>query len=87
MRKPVSFHSVRKGSTVYLREDLPPQFGNSQTIAARNFSGMARIGHVIGEGFEQGQLRVLFPLYPEGDQRVEFNELSAAKYLEIDPFI
>jgi hypothetical protein len=84
MRVPVNHQNVKKGKPVHLRENLPPHFGNRLLINVQSHSGMERIGYVTSNGFEKGQLNVLFPLYPEGDQHVHFNELSAAKYLEVD---
>jgi hypothetical protein len=84
MRSPVNHQNVKKGKPVHLRENLPPHFGNRQLITVLSYSGLGRVGYVTSNGFEKGQLSVLFPLHPEGDQRVHFNELSAAKYLEVD---
>lgn len=80
----VNRHNVRKGKPVRLREDLPPNFGNRTLIARTSYLGEVRVGHVTSNGFEQGVLSVLFPLYPEGNKNVKLNELSAARFLHTD---
>jgi hypothetical protein len=82
----VNLSNVKKGSIVVLKRDLPlnNDLGNTHHIVAVSHYGQQRSGHVTSNGFEAGMLNVQFDLYPEGTQRVRFNELSAANYLLID---
>ena len=77
---------AQRNKAVYLTKELPAgrSFGNRRVIPAGS-SGYPTRGYITSMGFEAGRLQVLFPLY-QGDERTEFNELSAAEYLECDPF-
>jgi hypothetical protein len=78
---PVAPRFVYKGKTVYLQRDLPMGFGNNRPVIA----AAHRSGVVTSNGFEGGLLRVTFPgLY--GDETAQFNQLSASRYLECDPY-
>ena len=72
---------ARKNKSVYLVKDLPKGhgFGNSYVVKSRTK------GYIVSDGFFNGQLKVLFPLH-EGDEKVEFNILSAGEFLECDPY-
>jgi len=85
MNVPVSSNTVKKGTPVKLAKNLPPHgFGNLFEIRSPSSYDQLRAGHVTSEGFEGGMLRVTFDLYPEGLQKLQFNELSAANYLVCD---
>jgi hypothetical protein len=83
---PVKPSIVRKDKAVFLSKDLPPMFGNYKTIVAFPQGGMQRKGYVTSNGFENGMLRVHFPLI-DGDENVQFNVLSAEQFLVCDPWI
>jgi hypothetical protein len=78
----VSYFLFCKTNDVNLAIDLPPRFGNHRTIVAAAFGSCPK-GYVTSEGFEKGKLKVPFTLQ-DGDVKVQFNVLSAAKYLECD---
>lgn len=85
MEVPLAQHLVKKGTTVKLIKDLPGgHFGNSMPLRAISSHGMPRSGVVVSEGFVQGNLEVVFDLYPEGRQQLRFNLLSAPNYLTVD---
>jgi hypothetical protein len=86
MNAPVKPEYVRKNKAVYLSKDLPQGFGNRNRIVANPPRGSRRKGYVISNGFEGGVLRVKFSL-AEGDETVQFNELSAGNYLVCDPWL
>jgi len=82
---PLKRHMAKYNKVVYLRKDLPvgALFGNRQVILAKN--GGSTKGYIVSQGFEAGMVRVLFPLH-QGDEKTQFNELSAEAFLECDPF-
>ena len=84
-RAAITRMNVRKGTRVWLRENLPQQFGNKNAIRAFPLYGTQSCGEVTSNGWEGGVLKVYFRLYA-GDERTQFNALSAEKYLEGDPF-
>lgn len=82
---PVTPSRVRRGKAVYLRLDLPLGFKNAHPIRAQPIGGTQTVGYVTSPGFQNGMLKVRFPLYV-GDEQAEFNVMSAERYLECDPW-
>jgi len=76
----VRLHNVKKGQRVILVKQLPVGrgFGNNNPIKEE-----AR-GDITSEGFVGGMLKVKFYTYITGTENVQFNELSAADYLQTD---
>ena len=81
MNAPLTAPRARKGLAVYLQHDLPKGFGNSSPINKSPFLK----GYIESEGFENGVVKVHFPLY-QGDEHTAFSPDAAIKYLECDPF-
>lgn len=79
MNAPLTAQRAHKGKVVYLREDLPNGFGNDYPIQRSPF----RPGYIESDGFINGQIKVLFPLYA-GDEHTVFNPDAAIKYLECE---
>ena len=80
MHSPLTFHKAKKHQRVILAKDLPvgQAFGNKRIIKQNER------GDVLSNGFENGRLIVRFYSHYFGTDNVEFNELSAENYLQID---
>lgn len=70
---------VYKGKIVHLKESLPLGFGNTHPIPKSMYYNPA---YVESEGFEGGVLKIRY-----NGELLQFNAMSAEKYLECDPWI
>jgi hypothetical protein len=72
--------NVKKNQRVVLSEELPANklFGNARPIKKDSR------GDIKSDGFAGGRLKVTFYSHFYGTENVEFNELSAGKYLLTD---
>ena len=83
---PLQPNYARKNKSVYLRKNLPLGFKNKVEIPAK-IQNSPITGYIISEGFIEGQIQVMFRTHYYGDITTEFNILSAAEFLETDPFL